>query len=77
MDNDKDNVSTILDRVVNQAYERGVKDGRNAIVLKLAKAMNNEGSDKPCLLYLLGLPDLGCPLDCVECMENHIKEGNL
>lgn len=77
MDSGRDSASTILDRVVNQAYEKGVKDGRKAVISKLAKAMNDEGSDKPCLLYLLGLPDLGCPLDCAECMENHIKEGNL
>ena len=77
MDNGIDSVSTILDRVVNQAYEKGVKDGRKAIVLKLAKAMNNEDSDKLCMLFMLGLPDLGCPLDCVECMKNHIEEGNL
>lgn len=77
MDNDKDNVSTILDRVVNQAYEKGVKDGRKSIVLKLAKAMNDEGSNKLCMLCMLGLPDLGCPLDCIECMETHIEEGNL
>lgn len=77
MDNGKDNVSTILDRVVNEAYEKGVKDGRKAIVLKLAKAMNDEGSNKLCMLYMLGLPDIGCPLDCVECMETHIEEGNL
>lgn len=63
----------IIEKISNDAYKDGYKNGQKDILIKIAESLD-KSDPEVCLVFLAGLEDTGCCLNCKTCIEDHFSE---
>lgn len=63
----------IVEKISNDAYKDGYKNGQKDILLKMAECLD-KSDPEVCLIHMADLEDTGCCLNCVACIEDHFSE---
>lgn len=72
-DQSKQNALEYLENLTQKAYDTGYNAGVKNILIKLAKYKDACDVDI-CISHAAGLKDIGCPCNCVECMNDHFND---
>lgn len=63
----------IVEKISNDAYKDGYKNGQKDILIKMCECLD-KSDPEVCLMSLAGLEDTGCCLNCIACIEDHFSE---
>ena len=69
-----DKMNKAFDSIFNEAYENGYRSGMLDCLMKILDHFEVNPSEKLCLQCAMGFEDIGCEIDCKECMMSHISE---
>jgi hypothetical protein len=78
-DSGKQNALEYLENLTQKAYDTGYKAGMKNTLIKLAsyyKYCKYVDDIDICIAHAAGLKDMGCPCNCVECIDNHFNSDD-
>lgn len=67
------NPDEYIRKITEEAYNQGKQDGIKETLVKMLQYYEDGISEKPCLQYMMGWEDRGCPCDCKKCIEEHLN----